>query len=183
MLILVGLGNPEKRFELTRHNAGACLVNLIAQQRQLSWRTQPKLKAELAMIQSDQADKRAILVKPTVYMNQSGEAVRQVVSFYQDIAGEYPKLLIIHDDLDLELGQYKIQYDRGPKVHNGLRSIYQHLHTSLFWHVRLGVDGREGQRLSAGADYVLSNFSASEKIRFDQTLRQCAAELSERFSF
>ncbi|GAG99434.1 unnamed protein product, partial [marine sediment metagenome] len=70
---------------------------------------------------------------------------------------------VIHDDLDLELGTYKIQFGIGPKVHNGLLSIYESLGTDRFWHVRVGIDGRGGSRNISGSDYVLGKFSPKQK--------------------
>ena len=124
-------------------------------------------------------DQNLILAKPQTFMNGSGEAVCAILNFYnQPDLANLENLYIIHDDLDLELGSYKIQLGTGPKIHNGLASIYQQLKSKNFYHVRIGVDSRNGDRLIPGANYVLQNFSEAEKNVLNQVLGKIAIELS-----
>ncbi len=179
MQFLIGLGNPGKEYEKTRHNLGFMLVDRLAAKTELSFSNQKKCQAEVAK----QAN--LLIVKPQTYMNDSGLAVQAVMKFYSDQdqkfpAGEYPNLWVIFDDLDLEVGTFKIQYGTGPKVHNGLSSIYEHLKTKQFWHVRIGADGRQGDRTIPAVQYVLSSFSTEEQSKLQPVFEAITAELIKK---
>jgi PTH1 family peptidyl-tRNA hydrolase len=116
-------------------------------------------------------------------MNNSGQAVRALLDFFsispdQFSAQSADQLYVIHDDLDIELGQFKLQLGTGPKVHNGLDSIYTHLGTKNFWHVRVGVDARQGDRSMPGKNYLLQPFTADQQLVVAETIDQVAAELT-----
>lgn len=133
----------------------------------------PKLNVLMA-----KPSKEVILAKPQTFMNESGRAVRALLDYYKvspDLWSE--SLYVIHDDLDIELGEYKMQLGKGPKVHNGLLSIYTALGTQNFWHVRVGVDNRHGQRLQTGREYVLESFSSEEKTILNNTIANITREL------
>jgi len=191
MPIVVGLGNPGASYLHTRHNAGWMFVDQLATAlaaknggQLVVWKQQLKWQLEVCQIGDWQ------LLKPLTFMNNSGLAVRQFIEYYwhgyqpqaqmQDLAMSLrtnpaeektnPLLIVAHDDLDLEVGAIKSQFGRGPKVHNGLLSLTQHLGTERFWHVRLGVDSRGGQRDLPGKDYVLQNFSPDERAKFNQSV-------------
>jgi len=181
MLYVVGLGNPGLEYERTRHNVGWIVLDQLA----AIWgapvfSTNKKFQAEVS-----RSDKRTLL-KPLTFMNDSGLAVRATMAFYGDLDGqqpaEYQSLLVIHDDLDLELGHYKLQFGKGPKIHNGLNSLYDHLHTHNFWHLRVGVDTRQGDRSMPGRAYVLQRFPASEAKLVERVTETINRELTERFS-
>ncbi len=119
-----------------------------------------------------------LLVKPQLFMNQSGQVVAQIARFYKvDLAN----LWIIHDDLDIHLGEYKIQLGVGPKVHNGLSSIELALGNKNFWRVRLGIDNREPPR-RAGEDYVLADFLPEERKIFEGEIERAIKEMRAMFS-
>lgn len=162
MTILVGLGNPGSEYQGTRHNAGVMLVESWVQTWQSSqqWRS-PQIINKVAKVWKG---RDRILVQPLVYMNDSGRAVQAVLHWFKLPPSH---VLVAHDDLDLELGKYKLQLGTGPKVHNGLSSVYQQLGSHDFWHLRLGVDGRAGDRRLPGAEYVLARFSPEEKAIID----------------
>ena len=103
---------------------------------------------------------KLILAKPMTFMNDSGLAVQKLAAFYKLPATD---IYVIHDDLDIGLGAYKIQKGIGPKVHNGVNSIEEKLGTKEFYRVRVGVDNREGENRIPGEDYVLQNFRKEEK--------------------
>lgn len=168
-IYVVGLGNPGKKYSNTRHNAGFILVDKLAQVLSMSWKLNPGLQAEIAV----DAERGIILMKPQTFMNKSGEAVRGLVKY----GGQYQALYVLYDDLDVPIGTYKIQYDKGPKIHNGVNSIREALGEALFWHVRLGTDGRNGDKTMPGEEYVLQPFTAEEKPIFEQMITKVAEEL------
>ena len=137
MKLIVGLGNPGQKYKYNRHNVGFMVVDELA-------RHEP--------------GKPWILFKPQKFMNRSGVEVKNLrVRNLQD-------LFVVHDDLDIELGKFKISFGKGPKVHNGLRSIYEQLGTKDFWHVRIGIDNRLKTGFKGtGEEYVLENFRPEEK--------------------
>lgn len=110
-------------------------------------------------------------------MNRSGQAVQATLHFFNLSSDQ---LYVVHDDLDIPLGSYKIQRGVGPKQHNGLLSLYEHLGTEDFWHVRIGVDGRGGDRVVPSDHYVLQSFSLEEQDTITRVLTKVCSELSQR---
>lgn len=166
--MIVGLGNPGKEYEYTRHNVGFRTVDAVAKKLGLSFESSPKLLSAVAK-GSDM-----VLVKPQTFMNASGRAVQAVLQFYK-LSPE--DLIVVHDDLDIVLGEYKRQMATGPKSHNGLLSIYEALGTQEFTHVRIGVDGRENDRSVPGNAYVLQSFSEVEETQLAEVIREVIDDL------
>jgi peptidyl-tRNA hydrolase, PTH1 family len=159
MNIIVGLGNPGNVYENTRHNVGFTIVKGLAEVLNCKkFSLKKKLKAEVCK------EDQNVLVMPQTFMNGSGFAIKAVIDYYQK---GLQNLYVIHDDLDIPLGEYKIKYGSGPLGHNGLLSAYQHLGTKNFWHVRVGIDTREGDRTIASPVYVLQKFNQSETDKFN----------------
>ena len=156
MYIIVGLGNPTKEYEGTRHNVGFDVIDAIADKYNISV-TERKHRAFCGsgLI----AGKKAILVKPQTYMNLSGESVRGFIDFYKiDVETE---LLVIFDDVSLDVGQLRIRKKGSAGGHNGIKNIIQHLGTSNFHRIKVGV-GEKPKEFDL-ADYVLGHFSKAEK--------------------
>jgi PTH1 family peptidyl-tRNA hydrolase len=183
MKFVFGLGNPGEKYATTRHNAGFLVVEevarLLSANAATGWKNASKFSAEILQIDD------VFLAKPQTFMNDSGRAVRAAMEYYEKSIrfadGEkIDNLFVIYDDLDLEVGSYKIQFATGPKVHNGLSSVLQHIHTDQFWHVRVGVDGRKGSRDLPGQAYVLLPFVGEEKILFEKTIKDIAEEVVRR---
>jgi peptidyl-tRNA hydrolase, PTH1 family len=188
MALIVGLGNPEPHYHITRHNAGWRAVEVMAQawssEDEVEFRSKSSWSGRVAEVEGQ------VLLQPTTYMNDSGKAVAAATkSLAQRVSGkeslangdvQYTQLFVCFDDLDLELGNWKIQFGRGPKVHNGLSSIIATLGTDQFWTVRLGVDGRHGDRTLSGSEYVLRPFLAEEKTLVEEMYLQVAKELQTR---
>ena len=101
------------------------------------------------------------LIKPQGYMNNSGFSVKKVLDKHQNI--KLGNLYIVHDDLDIPLGKFKIDKGTGPKLHNGIKSIEEALKTKDFWRIRIGVDARKSDSWIDGEEYVLSDFTNEEK--------------------
>lgn len=172
MYLIAGLGNPGEEYAKTRHNAGFLFVEKLAKGNKFGF--DKKQEAEVLKTNS------LLLVKPQTYMNESGRAVRKVMDFFKLGVED---LVVVHDDLDIAFGEYKIQKEKGPKVHNGLKSIEQYLGRTDFWRVRIGIDNREpGVGYGTGADYVLSKFSKEELASLEKVTEEASKELAEALS-
>lgn len=154
MKIIVGLGNPGKRYAGTRHNIGFALIDTLAQSPNAG-RFQERFDAEVAELVEE--GEKILLVKPQTFMNLSGQCVRQLVDFYQVPVED---LLIVCDDINLPLGQLRIRARGSHGGHNGLRDIQAHLGTNEYSRMRIGV-GAPDEEIDA-ADYVLDRFRSSE---------------------
>ncbi len=176
MKLIVGLGNPGEKYQNNRHNAGFMVVDALAKLAQFSiFNFQFSKKFNAEVLQADDV----LLVKPQTFMNDSGKAVAAICHFYKV---KYEDLYIVHDDLDIQLGNYKIQHGKGPKVHNGLRSIEEKLGTEKYWNVRIGVENRavRGNKGVPGVVYSLQDFTEDERVILNGVVRDAAAELLTR---
>ena len=155
--ILVGLGNPDKKYEKNRHNIGRNFIMFLAKKWISSdWKNSKKCFAEINYI--DKKDKRLILAKPLVFMNNSGESINQLKKFYNI---PLKNIFIAQDDADINLGDFKISYDRGSAGHNGIKSIINHLKSKAFYRIRIGIRPFSKTRKKA-EDFVLKNFTLQE---------------------
>jgi PTH1 family peptidyl-tRNA hydrolase len=160
--LVVGLGNPGAEYNRTRHNVGFSVVDFLAAEWGLTWQHSKSWHALWAK------GEKAILVKPTSYMNRSGEALSAVAGFYKIESAE---ILVVLDDLALELGRLRLRLEGGTGGHNGLESIIVHLGTEAIPRLRLGI----GAAPSEGAvDYVLGRFFAEEIPVVEKTIALAA---------
>ena len=161
MLLVVGLGNPGKKYEKTRHNVGFEVIDLLASRHRFpplkSWK-----KAEAAKGRIVGAE--VLLEKPQTYMNLSGDAVGPALRFYKSGPEQ---LIVIHDELDFEPGDVRIKFSGGHGGHNGLRSIINHVGKD-FIRVRIGVG--KPRHADRGADHVLSGFDRNTRVIMDEAL-------------
>ncbi|WP_163539366.1 aminoacyl-tRNA hydrolase [Gracilibacillus sp. YIM 98692] len=155
MKCIVGLGNPGKKYESTRHNVGFMVVEEILRRNQ--WKLSKNKFHGLFTVENTQQDK-IILLEPQTYMNLSGESIRPLMDFYQIDAED---LVVIYDDLDLPLGRVRLRQTGGHGGHNGVRSVIDHLGTKRFNRLRFGI-GRPDVPMSV-IDYVLGKFSKEEE--------------------
>lgn len=155
MRCIVGLGNPGEKHTHNRHNVGFMFVDEVVGDKK--WLP---TKTDIVLYNwDDDKGERIEYIKPQTFMNKSGDAVKYVVKKY-DLSLE--NLFIVHDDLDIRLGEYKIQKGKGPKVHNGINSIENVLKSSEFWRIRIGVDNRDADNRISGERYVLEDFLEEE---------------------
>jgi len=155
MKIIVGLGNPGRKYERTRHNAGFMVVDELAKNLNADI-AQEKYFALIAKVRID--SEQVVLVKPQTYMNESGSAVAAAMrGTYADVSD----LVVIHDELDLPSGDVRVKIGGGHGGHNGLRSIIEHLGSTGFVRVRIGISRPSPDQDTA--DYVLSPFLAEER--------------------
>jgi PTH1 family peptidyl-tRNA hydrolase len=154
-LLVVGLGNPGREYERTRHNAGWLALDELARRHGGSWRS--KFSGSLAEVRL--GDAKLALLKPETYMNESGRSVGAAARFFKV---EPEQVLVVHDDVDLDSGRLQARSGGGLAGHNGLRSLAQHLGSQDFLRLRIGVGrpGRGDQR--SVADWVLSPFAPEE---------------------
>jgi len=150
-LLVAGLGNPGREYARTRHNVGFMVADELARRHGGSFRG--KFSGELAEVRVD--DQRVALLKPQTYMNVSGRPVGAAVRFFK-LPPEL--LLVVHDEVDLELGRLQARAGGGLAGHNGLRSVGQHLQTQEFLRLRVGIGRPERGDPRPVADWVLSPF-------------------------
>ncbi len=153
--LVVGLGNPGQKYTKTRHNAGFLLLDEVANSFDVEFSVQPKFFGQLAELTLD--NNKIFLLKPTTFMNRSGQSVSAIMKYYKINSNE---ILILHDELDFEVGVLKFKCGGGHGGHNGLRDIIASLSVKDFIRLRIGID-----RPVAGkevADYVLSDFSKKD---------------------
>ena len=159
--LIVGLGNPGKEYERTRHNAGFWLVERYAQQSGVALRKDGKYQALVGRMPNN----GAWLVLPQGFMNASGHAVQMLAGFFKIPAAE---ILVVHDELDFSPGTAKMKQGGGIAGHNGLRDISHRLGSHDYWRLRLGI-GHPGAR-DAVADYVLHKPSAEDRADIDEAI-------------
>jgi PTH1 family peptidyl-tRNA hydrolase len=148
MRLVVGLGNPGRQYEATRHNAGFWWVDAIAAELGIALHPEPRFQGDVGRFK--QADVDCWFLKPATYMNESGRSVRALCDFYKIAPTE---MLVVHDELDLEPGVIKLKQSGGVAGHNGLRDVAAHLGRD-FWRLRIGI-GHPGDRAQVSS-YVLS---------------------------
>ncbi len=153
--LIVGLGNPGQQYEKTRHNAGFLFLDRLIRKYGSVWVRESRFDGFVAQLEVGSS--KVILLKPSTFMNRSGHAVGKIVRYYKILPEE---VLVIHDDLDFEVGLIKLKKGGGHAGHNGLRDIIAHLGSKEFYRLRVGVGRPKLSELVV--DYVLSNPSKKE---------------------
>ena len=161
MTIIVGLGNPGAQYELTRHNFGFRVLDLLGNGEK--WET--KYLSQFLKLDD------VILAKPQTFMNNSGEAVKEILKFYPN-----SELIVIHDDLDFPLGSIRIQKNASAAGHNGVKSLIEQIGTQDFIRIRLGIDAPSRGQIP-GEDFVLQKFTAEEKSIVNEVLEKAKAAI------
>ena len=181
MQIIVGLGNPDDKYRLTRHNTGFMSVNQLVNEKTTNWQTNKKLKSEIIKFND------TFFVKPQTYMNNSGEVVQGVLSYYKLLPkklGLIQKkdsdlsevLTIIHDDIDIELGKYKTSINSRSAGHKGVESIINYLKTKNFKRIRIGIRTDSVNKIPADK-FVLQKFSNEELDIINKVISNISKEL------
>lgn len=168
-LLVIGLGNPGSRYEGTRHNVGAESVELLASRGGARLKDDRKVSARVADVRVGAV--RLHLAVPTTFMNESGRAVSQLLRRHE-VEG-WDRLVVIHDELDLDPGTIKVKLGGGLAGNNGLRSITEHLRTQDYARVRLGI-GKPRGGPERGADWVLSKVPKSARADLDVAIVEAA---------
>ena len=170
MYIIVGLGNPDRKYQGTRHNIGFDVVDAFAKRFSIDVIN----KKFNALVGTGVAEgHKVVLVKPQTYMNLSGESVRRVLDFYK--VDETQKLIVISDDISLDVGRLRIRKKGSAGGHNGLKNIILHLGHDNFHRIKVGVGEKPtGYDL---ADYVLGHFSKEEQKVMEETAKRAVEAL------
>lgn len=155
MYLIAGLGNPDKKYEATRHNIGFETIDLLAHKENIPLN---KLKHKAIIGDGKICGERVIIAKPQTYMNLSGESIREIVSFYKI---PVDNVIIICDDINIETGRIRIRPKGSDGGHNGLKSIIYRLSSDDFIRIRMGVGAPKNENYDL-ADYVLGKFSKEE---------------------
>jgi PTH1 family peptidyl-tRNA hydrolase len=180
MRIIAGLGNPGKKYENTRHNVGFSAMDELAGKHDLAWKQNKKANSLTADCEGD------LLAKPQTFMNRSGTAVQYLLSYYKLLPKKWKLfakeeadltdiLTVIHDDVDLPLGKYKVSRGSGSGGHKGVESIIKHIKTKNFTRIRIGVATEEKESIPTPA-FVLKRFGKKEKNIIDDTIKQIIKE-------
>lgn len=175
MYIIVGLGNPGKQYDHTRHNIGFQVIDYLADQNGIA----VEEKKHKALVGKGMiGGEKVILAKPQTYMNLSGESVRELVDYYKIDWEE--ELIVISDDISLDVGGIRVRKKGSAGGHNGLKNIIQHLGSEGFTRIKMGVGEKpKGYDL---ADYVLGHFSTEEKQIMADSAKKAAEAIQTIFS-
>jgi len=161
MYVIVGLGNPKREYENTRHNIGFDVIDALAERYHISV-NEGKHRGLLG--KGIMEGQKVILAKPLTYMNLSGECVRAIIDYYK--IDPERELIIVADDISLDVGSIRIRKKGSAGGHNGLKSIISHLGTDGFHRIKMGV-GEKPKEYDL-ADYVLGHFSKEERVMMDE---------------
>ncbi len=166
-LLVVGLGNPGRQFEGTRHNLGADVVEMLADRAGTRLR---KTKARALAAGVLMNEQRVVLAFPQTFMNNSGESVRMLVRSYG--IQEATHIVIVHDEIDLDVGRLRLKAGGGLAGHNGLRSITQHIGTTEYIRLRIGIGKPPPSQV--GSEYVLRRPGKAESESLDVAVQEAA---------
>jgi len=174
--LIVGLGNPGAEYAATRHNVGFWFVDLLAAENGSRFSTNRKLKGDTAEVSI--AGHKLRLLKPSTYMNLSGESVGAAANYFK-IPPEH--VLVAYDELDLTVGRVQLKFEGGAAGHNGVSSVIEHL-GAKFWRLRFGVGHPRDRERTADdrkqvVDHLLKRTAASDEVAIRETLKEAAAIL------
>jgi len=172
MKLIIGLGNPGKEYAKTRHNAGFLAIDhLLSTIREST--SDSRSNCEIVKVTHD--GDTWMIVKPLTYMNLSGTVAQELISYYK--LDPTKDLIVIHDELDLPLGEIRISTDSRSAGHNGVQSIIDALGTKNFKRIRIGVENRPDKKTPPGDKYVLQNFTPEEYEILQKTLQSVISRL------
>jgi peptidyl-tRNA hydrolase, PTH1 family len=180
-ILIAGLGNPGKEYAKTRHNSGFMFVDYFLEKYCgdfgfSEWEEKKKLKSAISV--GKFAGKKIILAKPQTFMNLSGEAVKALIKYYKI---ELSDLFVVHDEIDLILGKYKLSTDSSSAGHKGAQNIIDALGTKNFTRLRIGVNNREDKKI-ATEKYVLGKFLPSEMKMVSEVILESSEKLKRLIS-
>jgi PTH1 family peptidyl-tRNA hydrolase len=164
MKLIIGLGNPDKEYQATRHNFGQLVLEALGDKKNLSWENNKKTNS----LTADWPNSRykIILATPLSYMNESGQVAKALKTFYKIPTH---KIIVIHDDLDLPFGKIRLSKSRGDAGHQGVASIIKYLKSKDFKRIRLGLGPQQGK----SENFVLQKFTEEEKRKLPEIIDTC----------
>ena len=174
MKIIVGLGNPGKQYELTRHNVGFLCIDKLEDEFNLKFKLESSFNALVTTTLVN--GEKCVFVKPQTYMNLSGEAVIKIVKYFK---ANVDDLLVIYDDMDLPMGSLRLREKGSAGGHNGIKSLILHLSTQEFKRIRVGISSNNN---IDAKDYVLGRFSKDEQLMLVKIKEHVAKAVCEFIS-
>lgn len=181
MKLIVGLGNPGKKYEKTRHNVGFLILDILHQNLLThginDWELSKKFNALISGCVIN--NEKVILVKPMTFMNKSGEAVQNIGHYYKLHQRD---IIVVHDDKDILLGEIKIQENRGSAGHNGIKSIIEHIGTQDFLRIRVGIANENKKKMLDIPKFVLKKFTILEKKKLQKSITEVVNKIMEIIS-
>ncbi|PIR74025.1 MAG: aminoacyl-tRNA hydrolase [Candidatus Magasanikbacteria bacterium CG10_big_fil_rev_8_21_14_0_10_47_10] len=175
MKLIVGLGNPGKRYEKTRHNIGFFVVDALQTAHGTTltpWQISKKFNAQISggML----GGQKIILAKPMTYMNRSGEAVGLIGQYYKLAPKD---IIVVHDEKDLPLGELRVQTGRGDAGHNGVKSIIEHVGKDEITRIRVGIASDNMKKMKHTEKFVLGKFGILERKTVEQSVEHAMQEI------
>ena len=161
MRLIIGLGNPDKKYSHTRHNFGWLVLDSLADKKDLSWKSHKASNSVIADFKVKR--EKNIIAKPLTYMNESGRAVKKLKSFYKIPSA---KIIIIYDDIDLPFGKIRISRKKSAGGHKGVESTIKYLKSKDFIRIRLGIGPQKG----SAEEFVLKKFSSEQKKKLTEII-------------
>ena len=179
MKLIVGLGNPEKKYDNTRHNIGFMLVDYLYEEWLSkedfdSWGRNKKLLADVSIGTIN--NEKIMIAKPLTYMNNSGRSVQAIAAYFKIAAKD---IYVLHDELDLTLGNYKIQTGKSSAGHNGVESIINQLGNNDFSRIRIGIGKEDKAKQGPGVKFVLNRFGIFEKLKLREVKKKILQEIKD----
>ncbi len=168
MKLIVGLGNPGRRYEKTRHNIGFMAVDLFVKKHNFKYKYEPRFEGALATGLIDQ--EKIYILKPATYMNLSGNSVNKAIKYFNI---DLDDVIIVYDDVDLELGQIRLRASGSSGGQKGMKDIINHLSTDHVKRIRVGISKTDDI-----VDHVLSKFSKKERTEIEISLEKIADALT-----
>ncbi|NQT49800.1 aminoacyl-tRNA hydrolase [Candidatus Kuenenbacteria bacterium] len=177
MKIIVGLGNPGKKYQFTRHNIGFAVIEFLRDEYLQAegfskWSDNKKFQARIS--EGNLNGEKIILAKPLTFMNESGTTVQALLNFYKTAPED---LIVIHDEVDLPFGKFKIEANRSSAGHNGIKSIIEKIGSQEFTRVRVGVGKENKQKQGDTARFVLNSFGFLEKFKLKELKNKLVEEI------
>lgn len=169
MKLIIGLGNYGEKYEETRHNYGFMVVDEFLKRNNF-----PEFKLNFSSLLS--INNNLIVAKPQTYMNNSGKAVKEISNYYKILPED---IIVVHDDVDIELGKIKESQDRGSAGHNGIKSIIDSLGTKNFKRIRMGINSQDEAFIGNLENLVLKKFSKNERILVDEAIEDAILILNK----
>lgn len=182
MKVIVGLGNPGKEYENTRHNIGFRIIDFLSKEHGGDFDFDKKSGSELSEVKTN--GKKALLVKPQIFVNKSGEAVNKIFKY---LKFKVKNLIVVHDDLDIPFGRVKLSFARSSAGHKGVQSIIRALKTDEFYRVRVGTSNQQlvkirkiknsKKRISEINKFVVGSFKGSEKTKAVRVIKEAVQKV------
>ena len=169
MKVIIGLGNPGKKYSMTRHNIGFMVIDELSNRLGLKFKSG---KGEYLYA----SNSKVMLIKPLTYMNNSGIAVQEMMQYFKILTTD---LLVVFDDLDLPFGKIRIRSNGSSGGHNGIKSILYHLNTDMFHRVKVGISNEKREFIEADK-FVLGKFLKEEREVIEEIITKCA-DIVEKF--